>query len=328
MFMMINKLFCCLVILFIAFSFWGCSKENTSKYISITNTYENNNSLQTDVLLYDFQSNKTSKIKSVPYTSQYPLALYNTENDAIFYTALSKDKKGDEVFFLNCKEKKSRQLTNSFIAINNIYDLGDRLFIAGVKRSSDSLVKPYLYYKDNQTIKELYVTDDFNICCASYNTETNDIYLAGYLSKDEEIAFENQDENGDSKGIDNYIFKMSGESFKRVYLKKNCYIKSIVSNRDSILIKWGLTYFDNNPKISVIKDNNEESFSISKNETKRMSGDSLVYYNFNDLYFINSTDRKGKEKYELCCYSMKNKSSTVIYQAPNDSAINNAQLIK
>lgn len=323
-----NKILYCVFISLIVFSLFGCSKENTSKYVSITNTYEENNNLKTDILLYDFQSNNSRKIKSVPYTSQYPLALYNIKNDAIYYTALSKDKKGDELFVLNCKTDECSQLTNTFFAINNIFDLGDRLFIAGVKRGGDSLVKPYLYNKDDQTIKELLVTDDFNICCASYNTETNDLLIAGYLSQDEEAAFDNQDENGDSKGIDNYIFKLYGETFKMVYLKKNCYIKSIVSNQDNILIKWGSTYFDNNEKLSVIKDNKEKSFSISKNEAKRMSDDSLVYYNSNDLYYINSTDRKGKEKYDLCCFSMKNKRSTVIYHARNNSAINNAQFIK
>lgn len=323
-----NKILYCVFIALIVLSLFGCSKENTSEYISITNTYENINSLKTDVLLYDFQNNNTRKIMSVPYTSQYPLTLYNTENDAIYFTALSKEKKGDELFALNCKTNKSRQLTNSFFAINNIFDMGNQLFIAGVKRGGDTLVKPYLYNKGDKMIKELYVKDDFNICCASYNAETYDLFIAGYLSQAEEAAFDNQDENGDSKGIDNYIFKLYGETFKRVYLKKNCYIKSIVSNRDNILIKWGSTYFDNNEKLSVIKDNKEKFFSISKKETKRMSDDSLVYYNSDNLYFINSIDRKRKEKYELCCYSIKDKRSTVIYRARNNSAINNAQYIK
>ena len=327
LFMMTNKLLCFISIMLV-FSLFGCSTKNATKYISITKTYEENKELKTDILLYDIQTKDLKIVKTIPYTSQYPLTLYNAQDDKIYYTALSKDKKGDEIYELNCKSNKSSQLTNFFIAINNIFDLGDRLFIAGVKRNGNTLVKPYFYYKDEQIIKELFVKKDFNICCASYNTTTNDLYLAGYLSKDEEIAFENQDENGDSKGIDNYIYKLCGETFKKVAVKENCYIKSIVSYQENIMIKWGATYFDSPSKISLIKDNKEEAFSLSNKNTKRMADDSLVHLNSDYLYYINSTDDSGGEKYKLCRYSIKDKSVTVIYRAPNNSAINNAQMTK
>ena len=101
-----------------------------------------------------------------------------------------------------------------------------------------------------------------------------------------------------------------------------------MSYQENIMIKWGATYFDSPSKISLIKDNKEETYPISRKIIKRMADDSLVHLNSDYLYYINSTDDSGGEKYKLCRYSIKDKSVTVIYRAPNNTAINNAQMTK
>ncbi len=73
----------------------GCkNKESKEKYITITNTYSTDKEeLVMDVLTYNFSSQSLLKIASIPYTSQYPLAMYNAVENKVYYTALSEDKK-------------------------------------------------------------------------------------------------------------------------------------------------------------------------------------------------------------------------------------------
>ena len=241
----------------------GCSKDVAivEKYITITNTYSTDKEEYVmDVLMYNFSNQSISNIVSMPYTSQYPLTMYSASEDKVYYTALSEDKKGDELFVTDCQSKDVQQLTNKFFAINNIYPLNDGIFIAGVKRSDDTAVKPYIYDKETKTVKEIPIINDFYIACAHYDPVKQDLYVSGYLEKEDRKAFDEQ-EDGDIKGITNYIYKFDGNKFKLIYSKKNCYIKSITSCENDLLIKWGTTYFDEDMNLSKIcvEDEKEEA---------------------------------------------------------------------
>lgn len=179
---------------------------------------------------------------------------------------------------MNCHSKDVQQLTNKFFAINNIYSLNDGIFIAGVKRSDDTTVKPYIYDKETKTVKEIPIMNDFYIACAHYDPVKQDLYVSGYLEKEDRKAFDEQ-EDGDIKGITNYIYKFDGNKFKLIYSKKNCYIKSITSCENDLLIKWGTTYFDEDMNLSKIcvEDEKEEAFEFDKSEIKNIVDDGLVY---------------------------------------------------
>lgn len=92
----------------------GCKDtESKEKCITITNTYSTDKEeLVMDVLTYNFSNQSISNIVSMPYTSQYPLAMYDAVENKVYYTALSEDKKGDELFVMDCQSKDVQQLIN------------------------------------------------------------------------------------------------------------------------------------------------------------------------------------------------------------------------
>lgn len=50
---------------------------------------------------------KVIKIAEIPYTSQYPLTVYNKKNDIVYYTAKDNSGNFDQIFSYNVKTKKS-----------------------------------------------------------------------------------------------------------------------------------------------------------------------------------------------------------------------------
>lgn len=135
------------------------TKITEDKYITLTNTYvadqagENNEMMVMDVIKYDLSNGTISKIASLPYTSQYPLTMYDAEEEKVYYTANADDGKGDELFVMNCNTDESVQLTKYFFAINNIYPIKNGIFVAGVKRHEE-LVRPYFYDKKQRKLMQ------------------------------------------------------------------------------------------------------------------------------------------------------------------------------
>ena len=303
--------------------------ESKEKYITITNTYSYKEDLVMDVLTYNLTNQSISKTASIPYTSQYPLTMYSASNDKVYYTALSDDKKGDELFVMDRHSKKAQQLTNEFFAINNIYPLNEDIFIAGVRRSDDTAVKPYIYDKETKKVKEIPITNDFFISCAHYDPVKQDLYVSGYLEKEDRNSFDEQDEDGDVKGITNYIYKFDGNRFKLIYSKRDCYIKSITSCGNDLIIKWGTTYFDEDMNLSKIcvENEKEESFEFEKSEIKNIADDGLIYADTDNVLYIRQTEKKNDIVYQLCSYDNHNGKINILYEAPAQSAINNAQVL-
>lgn len=306
------------------------------KYITLTNTHiadygtsVNNENFVMDVIKCDLSDGSTSKVASLPYTSQYPLTMYNADEDKVYYTANAADGRGDELFVMDCKNKEVEQLTQYFFAINNMYSVKEGIFIAGVKRH-DELVRPYIYVKKTKKVKAVPIHEDFNVACAHYEPTNQELYVVGYLAKDDRKAFEAQDDTGDLQGITHYIYKLDGGKFKQIYSKKNCYIKSMAAYEHELFVKWGATYFDKQMKLSTVYPTKkmEESFQFPKNELENLDDNALVYVDENVVFYIRKFDKtdNGENVDQLCCYSRSDKKINVLYDAQIESAINNAQI--
>lgn len=320
-------------LILIMIMFAGCKNMgNRADYITITNTHATaNEELVMDVIEYDLYNQSVSKIVSIPYTSQYPLAVYSASEDKVYYTALSEDGKGDELFVMDCESNEVSQLTNEFFAINNIYSIDEGIFIAGVRRSDDTAVRPYIYDRETKEVKEITIPNDFYIACAHYDPVKQDLYVSGYLEEEDRKAFD-AEEDGDIKGITNYVYKLDGDAFKLIYTKKDCYIKSITSCNNDLIIKWGATYFDEEMKLTKFSRSKkvEEAFHFEKSEIKNMVDDSLVYADEDEIFYIRQIEKEDDEDdivYQLCNYDCATGQITVLYEAPTESAINNAQVL-
>lgn len=316
------------VVLF-GISLTGCRKEKVSeKYISITNTCTVNGSdFAMEVLRYDISDKSVSKIKSIPYSSQYPLTMYDEKTNKVYYTAEAEDGKGDELYVVDCQTNKSEQLTNDFFAINNIYSLEQGIFIAGVKRGEETAVRPFLYNIQTESVKEIPIEDDFFISCTCYNPIQKELYVAGYSETEEAKAFDEQDEDGNMQGICNYIYKYDGKCFQQVYRKDDCYINGIVSVGKDLLIKWGETYFDEHMNISKIQNGIESAFKFADEDISSIAYDGLIYADTKNIFYIRQIEKDDDVVYQLCSYENNTGQIAVLYEAPAESAINNAQVL-
>lgn len=127
------------------------SNKSENAYISITATHETkqNNVLESTIYQYDLTSEKCKRIASVPYTSQYPLAVYQADENCIYYTA-AHGSNGDQLFRYDCSSGESKMLTKNFFAINNIFPVAYNLYLVGADK--DDCVRLYIYNKKNKSI--------------------------------------------------------------------------------------------------------------------------------------------------------------------------------
>lgn len=311
------------------------TKITEDKYITLTDTHAagqigaNNEMMVMDVITYDLSNGTTSKIASLPYTSQYPLTMYDAEEDKVYYTANADDGKGDELFVTDCNTDETLQLTKYFFAINNIYRIKNGIFVAGVKRHKE-LVRPYLYDTKTKKINAILLPENVNITCTHYNPINQELYVAGYREQDDRKALEEQDDSSDVEGITHTIYKLESNKFKQIYTKKNCYIKSIAACDDSLFIKWGASYFSEHIKLSTVYSGKktEGSFRFPKSEMENLVDNALVYVGENEIFYLrNFKKSKGERVDQLCCYSRRDKSIKVLFDTQTESAINNAQLV-
>ena len=103
----------------------ACGSKKT-QYLSIAVTSYNDNispenGMTINVLKYDFKNDPVI-VGSVPYTSQYPLAVYDESDNCIYYSAKSSGTKGDQLWQYNIETKEEKQLTDSLFAINSLRD--------------------------------------------------------------------------------------------------------------------------------------------------------------------------------------------------------------
>ncbi len=311
------------------------TKITEDKYITLTNTYvsgqvgTNNETMVMDVIKYGLSNGTISKIASLPYTSQYPLTMYDAEEEKVYYTANADDGKGDELFVMDCNTENTAQLTKYFFAINNIYPIKNGIFVAGVKRHEE-LVRPYLYDKKTKKVNAILLPEDVNITCTHYNPINQELYVVGYREQDDRKALEEQGNSGDVEGITHTIYKLESNKFKQIYTKKNCYIKSIAACDDSLFIKWGASYFSEHIKLSTIYlgEKTEESFQFPKSEMENLVDNALVYVDENKIFYLRNFEKsKGESVDQLCCYSRRDNNIKVLFDTQTESAINNAQFV-
>lgn len=178
---------------------FGCSnidskkeeKENAdSEYISISVSQYNvpdniDSGYNTSIFFYDIETSTLEKKGTVPGMSQYPLAVYEKQDNVIYYSMESKDGR-DQVYKMDCETGNSEQLTNNLSAINYIIPLEEKLFIVAKIAGSDLLV-PTVINKDSQcqTAKESFqLRQDHFIWILDYNPYINKLVFSTMSDKE------------------------------------------------------------------------------------------------------------------------------------------------
>lgn len=311
----------CLLFMILLFVFTGCDTnkgkvkmdEASSMYISFTTTYEKDKKFLIDVLYLNLDSKKVDKITTIPYESQYPLAVYDKNADKVYYSSETKDKAGskagDQLFEYDINTHKVKQLTTDLYAINYIIPTSDAIYLAA--RPIDSRVEqPYIIHKGNDKVIKLTWDPDLYVWNMNIDPQTDTVVLSGYSSKerDEEIA--NQENKPFEYGI-NSIHLLTQN--KHRIIKKTAH-----GNMNSI-------WFDEKHDINYIIDGESKHIDDSNKESELelsndIHTDNIMYSSKNGIYYLDGDQ-------QICYYDKINREEIVLYKTKANSAINNAQIL-
>ena len=281
-------------------------------YITFTLTIDVNNELLSEIYQFNLSDEKVIKIAEIPYTSQYPLTVYNKKNDIVYYTAKDNSGNFDQIFSYNVKTKKITQLTDSFYAINYIIPFDSQIFIAGASKNKDNIVvTPYIYDLENNELKDIGWDNDFNISLVNFNPGSNEFIVSGYsLSKNLE-NITNQQNNIPYIEPTNYIFSIDEGEHSLVYETQE-FIKSVAINNKN--------YFFADNKQNLFKLNlNRNIQKILLNDIKF---ETIIYIteDNNTIYYLYDK--------EIHKFNIIKNIDTVIYKDKREKCkINNAMIL-
>ncbi len=181
-----------------------------SEYLSITETYEDSSGMMMSNANYidvDDENINEIKIHTVEYSSQYPLTVYDKQNDLIYYSERVYDDDndyGDQLFSYSRETKESVQLTDNIYAINYIYPVGDYVYMLGAMQGTHYLT----IIKYDLNTKELSVFDNdgkWNFDLLVYDVYGDRLYATACDVKEQEDCTEAYNSRPEEKEDDGYI---------------------------------------------------------------------------------------------------------------------------
>lgn len=306
--------------------FTGCydsKKTVKDMYISftVTQSTEEKNQFEMNTYCINLTDNKKEKVSVIPYTSQYPLTLYRKEENKVYYTAIAKDGKGDEVYVYDCSTGKKRKLTKNLFAVNYLFPIKDGIFIGAAGKGSATTVRPYIYHTKSGKMEDLTWDKDFFISCAGYDPFSRKVYMAGYSEKK---AMSVADEA--NNGITNSIYELNEGKIKKIKEEKDCYMQAITAHSD-LIYKSGNQLFDSKDSIYKysFKSKNKEQIKVSEKLMREI--EEIVFLDQKEIYCICSrTDSKGNDISQLCKINLDTMKKTLLFETRGESKINNAQV--
>ena len=283
-----------------------------NKYITFTLTVDSNSELTSEIYQFNLNDEKVIKIAEIPYTSQYPLTVYDKKHNVIYYTAKDSSGKSDQVFSYNVETKEIYQITDSFYAINYIIPFDSKIFIAGAsKNRRNVVVSPYIYDLKKNKLRDIGWDNDLNISFVNYNPNSNEFIASGYsISKNLE-NIENQQNNIPYIEPTNYLFSINEDQHSLLYETQES-IKSVVINNEN--------YYFSNYKQNLFKLNRNKN--IQEIVLNGIKFEKIIYISEdnNTIYYFYD---KEIHKFEIT----KN-DNTIIYKDKRKKCkINNAMIL-
>lgn len=292
----------------------GCNRLDTSKYISFTVTVEENKKLHSEVYYFDLSNEEVEKVAVLPYTSQYPLTVYDKKTNKVFYTSRIEEEHKDEVFEYAVDTKETKQITDDFFAINYIIPYLNKLLIAAVPLG-DGVIHPYEYDRETTKISDLTWDSDIHISSLNINPDQNEFLAAGYSNSQ---LYENLEKQmtEEFKWPDYYLYDLKNNSAHDVL------VKTEETKINTIAINNKYYYYSENGSEIIQIDR------ATKKESKLLTEDDNI--EFNSIIYITDDNRTiyyivGKQVNK---YDIKAKEIKQIYADKRvRSKVNNAMIL-
>ena len=158
-----------ITLLSLMFLLTGCQKHESLQTnpedqlaisIMTTRNGQKAGTFESDIYLFDMKTAKTKKIATVPYTSQYPLSVYDPQKKLLYYSSRLKGTHEDEVFVYDCRTKETRQLTDWCDVLNYMFIKEDKLYLAAMDTKKTIITS---YWCDRETGKPTDLTWDHDL---------------------------------------------------------------------------------------------------------------------------------------------------------------------
>lgn len=309
---------------------------------SYNNQEDTTKGMTSDVYFYNLENEECDKAASVDYTSQYPLAVFDEERNFIYYSAYVQEKKGDQLFCLDCETGELRQLTDQLFAINYIIPSKEAILLVAVEQA-ERILRAYLYQKETSQLLEVKLDVDFGVEMGSYDPYRNTFLISGRMETEEMEAVEQYNiELERSMGeLQSAIYKPPNYTIYEIELNgeyKELYQTSHESITGGILCdENGLYFFVSGSGPVAVEPLPIRAVLLEEKEKKtqpltwiddipvRIS--QAVKYKDN-LYILGG----GKEEtypWAVYCYNVSDKTCNLIFKAQNQdvSYINNLTLV-
>lgn len=277
----------------------ACSHNKTPSYLSIAVTSYNDNTspkngMTTTVFKYSFEGEPVA-VGSVPYTSQYPYAVYDDKENSLYYSAVDESGKFDQLWRYNLDTKKAEKLTDSLFAINYIIPREDDIVMVACKRGG-RIDEPYLFNKKNKTLTKLDFGIDFNCRLCTYQPESGRIIMSGYSEKECDVieeAFDNRINPGleECPPPSAYIYELKGDKPELLLKLEQYAIKNLaIINKNEIFYRGNPVSLVNSQgspytQFRFKTGGNPEEFELFKSEFPLEIYDDFIFASVNDVYF-------------------------------------------
>ena len=317
---------CILVCVLIYFS--NQNKVVYKEYISITETYQNNNDeLITKLSVFFPDTKESENVFEFPYTAQYPLGVVDLAGNMVYFSA-DVDGVGDQIFSYNLRTKETEQLTDNLFAINYIIPTRHTVYFAACK-SGTSNVCLGAYDKQTGEIKYWGDDKDTNIEDICIDEANKKIYLISYSEKEDRYNLQHQD-NGFTIAKHRVVeLDFDLQTSRELCSMDNEWIRMLVLNNYKLLIIFDHQY--NNsivPSEAIyydLLDNSQNSFSLPP---YRMQQGGADFAENGDIIYVTSQLKNGGKR-NIYSYNLKTQEYILLYEAPElgKGFINNWQLI-
>lgn len=325
-----NKSFIILGIsaLVLVFLLVGCSsKSNLDDSISIISTtyiQPDTDKMTTSVHQYIPRTGEVTEIYKFPYTSQYPLGVFSTNDQAVYYTKRD-DNNRDQIFRCDVKTKEEVQLTSDLRAVNQIIPTEKKVYF--VASSKDQVLRLGMLDKHSGVIS-YWGDEDTNVETITIDPKTEHIYISAFSYSQDREVIEKQfisDENKYSMPLfsvyeTDYLFSKTQKLFS-----KNAWIRILVVNMidNKLIAIYDKEYNSEEKSKAVAIDINSHEVEEFILPPERMQVDGASFsVDGKGLYVISViNDKRG-----IYYYNFDSKEYSPIFIS-EDEFINNFQFV-
>lgn len=268
----------------------------TDPYLSIAVTYYNDNTspengMTTAVLKKSLEA-PVRTIGNVPYTSQYPLAVYDEGEHTIYYSAVDETGNCDQLWKYDLEKRTAEKLTDSLFAINYIIPRKDDVIVIAVARKERRCV-PYRYDKNSHVFSELELGIDFNCSLCTYHAASGRLVMSGTSYKQELDIREawNSRENQDDPYYppDTYIYELSAEQPQLLIKLDRFLVRHIAIKNENEIFYTGLYQKHTNlPEFQFLLKTGESpvEYQLFSDDFPVTVYEEFVFTSDNDIYFL------------------------------------------